>query len=234
MPTQLIAKFIELGYKEMQSDLPEHEMERRLHDNLLGKRLNFTTEQGTKATIQFHSIGQGKASPSTVVTLQVEGIAFNQDPGRLTLDLRYVFYREYGHKFLFNGSGTKFLIASPFVKELGPDNILIEFAAYGNTVDHINRSLSIFADVIRVHQGDRHQKAIEWYNDREKEWEEDPDITLEKPIEDTASFDDPIEHIYATSNDESYIEEYIQYVDDPHGEARKIIDNRNTYAESEL
>ncbi|GAB3310953.1 hypothetical protein [Haloplanus salinarum] len=234
MPTQLIAKLIELAYNETQSDLAHHEIEDRLLDNLLGKNLDFTTEQGEQATILFHSIGRGKESPSTVVTLQVEGIEFNQDAERLTLDLRYIFYQEYGYNFLFSGTSTKFLITSPFVQRLGPANILIEFAIYGNTVNQVNRCLSILAEVIRVHQATRHQTAIEWYDDHENKWEGDPEITLEEPIRETVSIDDPIEYIYESSNDESYIEDYIRYVDNPRGEIRNLIDNRNTYARSEL
>lgn len=92
----------------------------------------------------------------------------------------------------------------------------------------------MFAGVIRVHQGERHQTAIEWYDDRRAEWDGDPDITLEDPIKETASIDDRIEHIYATSNDESYTEDYIRYIDDSHGETRELIDNRNTYAQSKI
>jgi hypothetical protein len=93
MPTQLIAKLIELAYDETQSDLADHEVEDRLLDNLLGKDLDFTTEQGEQATISFHSLGRGEESPSTVVTLQVKGVEFSQDAERLTLDLRYIFIR---------------------------------------------------------------------------------------------------------------------------------------------
>lgn len=234
MPTQLIAKLIELAYNETQSDLAEHEIEDRLLDHLLGKELNFTTEGGTQASVLFHSIGRGTENPSTVVTLQVEGIEFIQDAERLTLDLRYIFYQEYGYNFLFSGPTTKYLITSPFVQRLGPSNILMEFVVYGDTVNQVNRSLSIFADVIRLHQGDRHQAAIEWYDNRKTEWDGDSEITLEEPVRETVSIDDPIEHVYATSNDEAYIEDYIQYIDNPHGETRELIDNRNTYAKSEL
>lgn len=234
MPTQLIAKLIELAYNEAQSELADHEIEDRLLDNLLGKNLDFTTEQGTHGTVQFHSIGQGEKLPSTVVTLQIEGIEFAQDAERLTLDLRYIFYQEYGYGFIFRGPSTKFLITSPFVQKLGPENILVEFTVYGNTVSKVNRCLSIFADVIRTHQETRHQTAIEWYDDRKSEWEDDPEISLQKPIRETISIEDPIEYIYANSNDESYIEDYIKYIDNPHGEMRELIDNRNTYARSEL
>jgi hypothetical protein len=233
MSTNLIAKLIELAYNETQVELADHGVEDRLLDNLLGKSLNFTTEQGTQATVLFHSIGRGVDSPSTVVTLQVEGVEFEQDADRLTLDLRYVFYQEYGYSFLFSNSSTKFLVVSPFVQKLGPTNILIEFAIYGDTVHHVNRCLSIFADVIQSHQSERHQSAIEWY-DHEAEWDGEPEITLEEPIRETASIDDPLEHISATASDESYVEDYIRYLDDIDDETRELVDNRNTYAQSEL
>jgi hypothetical protein len=98
----------------------------------------------------------------------------------------------------------------------------------------VNRCLSILADVIRAHQAARHQTAIEWYEDHDDSWEDDPEISLDEPISETLSIDDPIEYIYASSNDESYIEDYIRYVDNPHGEMRDLIDNRNTYAQSQL
>jgi len=234
MPTQLISKLTELAYNEIQSDLSGHEIEGRLVDNLLGKSLNFTTEQGTEASVKFHSIGRGKKSPSTVVTLKVNGIEFEQDEQRLSLDLRYVFYREYGHDFLFTGTPTKFLVTSPFVQELGPSNFLIEFVIYGNTINHVNRCLSVFADVLKSHQGEVHQTAIEWYDDREDEWEENSGVSLEELISETDPTEDPIEYIYTKSDESSYIEEYIEYIDNSGGEARQTIDSRNTYAESEL
>lgn len=233
MPTQLIAKIIEMAHNELSPELSDHEIEHHLLDNLLGKQLNFTTEEGSQGTVRFHSIGRGEESPSTVVTLQVEGIEFNQEVDRLTLDLRYVFYQKYGYNF-FHGIATKFLITSPFVKKLGPDNILIEFLIYGDTVYQVNRCLSIFADVIRMHQGDRHQTAIEWYDERKEEWGDEYEITLEGPVRDTVSIDNPIELLYATGSDESYIEDYIRYIDNPHGETRESIDNQNTYAKSEI
>lgn len=230
----IIGKIIELAYNEIQSDLAEHEIEDRLLKSLLGKSLNFTTKNGNEGTVSFHSIGQGKKIPSTIVTLQVEGIEFEQSAERLTLDLRYIFYQEYGYNFLFGGSSTKFLTKSPILQKLGPDNFLIEFAIYGNTVSQVNRCLSIFADLIRDHQASRHQTAIEWYDGQKTEWEGDPEITLDEPIREIASFDDPIETIYATTSDESYIEDYIRYIDDPNGEIRELIDNRNTHAQSDL
>jgi hypothetical protein len=234
MPTQLVAKLIELAYNETQSDLADHGIEDRLLHNLLGKDLDFITEQGEQGTILFHSIGRGENSPSTVVTLQVKGVEFNQDAERLTLDLRYIFYQEYGYDFLFNGTSTRSLITSPFVQKLGPKNILIEFVVYGNTVSQVNRCLSILTDVIRVHQAARHQTAIERYNDGKDEWEGDPEISLEEPLRETVSIDHPIEYMFASSDDESYIEDYIRYVDNPHGELRDLIDNRNTHAQSDF
>lgn len=234
MSAQLTAKLMELAYNaynKTQSDLADHEIENRLLDTLLGKDLNFTTKQGTQATVTFHSIGRGKEYPSTVVTLQVEGIEFEQDAERLTLDFRYVFYQEYGRKLALE---TSFLISSPFIQKLGPTNILIEFAIYGNTVNQINRCLSTFADVIRRHQGDRHQTAIDWYDNHKDEWKSDLEINLKKPVREPGSISDPIEQIYATHSDESYIEEYIRYIDDPDSETRKTIDEKNTYAQSKL
>lgn len=233
MVGELIAKLIELAQNEMQSDLAEHEIEDRLLDNLLGKDLNFTTEQGIQANVTFYGIGQGKKNPSTVVTLQVEGIEFEQDADRLTLDLRYVFYQEYGHKFCI-GRPIKFLITSPFVQFLGPENILIRFAVWGNTVHKISRCLPIFANVIREHQSTRHQSAVDLYENKKDDWDGDTEISLEGPIQEPASIEEPIEHIYATSSDENYIEDYIKYIDNTDSETRELIDNRNTFAQSKL
>lgn len=117
---------------------------------------------------------------------------------------------------------------------MGSDNILIKFAVYGNAVGHINRSLSIFADLIRSHQAQRHQTAIDWYNNRKEEWVDDLEIELEAPVEEINPVDKPIEAISEVVSEEVYIKEYIQYVDNPYGDMRELIDNRNTYAQSEI
>ena len=234
MPTQLIAKLIELAHNEFQSDLEEHEIENRLVSNLLDRELDFTTEKGEQGTISFHSIGRGKNRPSTVVTLQAKGIEFEQDEQRLSLDLRYVFYEEYGHDFLINNNLTKFLITSPFVQKLGPSNYLIDFVMYGETIYRVNRCLSVFAGVIQAHQSSIHQTAIDWYDNRKSDWDDDPEISLEKPIRGGDPTEEPLEYLYGRSRDETYIGKYIKYIDNADGEMRELIDNRNTYAESEI
>jgi hypothetical protein len=234
MPTQLLAKLIDVAYNEVQPDISQYEIENQLLDNLLGKSLSFSTKKGTRATIRFHNIGNGKNTPSTTVTLQVKGVEFIQEPERLTLDLRYIFYKEYGHDFLFRQDSIKFLVQSPFIQKLGPENVLIKCAVYGNTVGHINRSLSIFADLIRLHQDQRHQTAIDWYDNRKEDWDGDQEIELEKPIKEVDPIDKPIEALSEFISEEAYIEEYIQYIDNPYGDTRELIDNRNTYAQSQL
>lgn len=238
MPTQLLAKLIDITYKQVQPDVSQHEIESQLLDNLLGKSLNFSTKKGTQATIEFHNIGQGERHPSTTVALQVKGVEFSQEPDRLSLDLRYIFYKQYANDFHLGSEKINFLIQSPFVRKLGPENILIKFAVYGNTVGHINRSLSIFADLIRSHQADLHQTAIDWYDNRKEEWDSNLGVELEKPIENpnhhAPQKDDILEAMYERGREEAYIEEYIDYIHNPHGDAREVIDKRNTYARTEL
>lgn len=232
MATQLFAKLLELAYNEVKSDLDSHEKVDRLIDALLGKNLTFKTDEGEDGEIVVHNIGQGKKKPSTLVTLQIKGIKFYQDPQRLTLDLRYIYYQEYGHAFCF-GTPVKFLLTSPMVRKLGPSNILIEFVLYGDTVSQVNRCLSIFADVVRMHQTDPHQTAIDKY-DNEGSWESSPDIELSEPLREIDPLENPLEHVSQRVNDEVYIKEYIQYIDNPEGEMRRLIDNRNTFAESKM
>lgn len=229
-PTPLIPKLIELAYNEAGPDLTEHEIEERLLDYLLGKELKFSTEKNDSAIIRFHSLGRS-TDGGTVVTLEVEGIEFEQEAERLTLDLRYIYYKQYGHQFCF-GNPTKFLTSSPFVQSFSPQRILIEFAVYGETVHHVNRSLPIFADIIKLHQGERHQTAIDWHENQKDELDNESGVNLEEPIQSSKSADEPIEYLYARSDDESYIEEYINYIDNPRGNIRNIIDNRNTFADS--
>ena len=238
MPTELLAKLIDITYQQVQPDISQHEIENQLLDNLLGKSLNFSTKEGEQATIEFHNIGQGERQPSTTITLQVKGVKFSQEPDRLSLDLRYIFYKQYGYEFLLGSEKINFLIESPFARKLGPDNILIKFAVYGNTVGHINRSLSIFADLIRLHQADLHQTAIDWCDNRKEEWDGNQEVELEKPIE-TPNHRAPqedimLEAMYEKASEESYINEYIQYIHNPHGDTRKLIDKRNTHARTEL
>ena len=213
-------------------------IESQLLDNLLGKCLNFSTKKGEEATIEFHNIGQGERDPSTTVALQVKGVEFSQEPDRLSLDLRYIFYKQYGYDFLLGPEKINFFIESPFVRKIGPDNILIKFAVYGNTVGHINRSLSIFADLIRLHQADLHQTAIDWYDNRKEGWGSNQEIELEKPIENPTHHapqkDTMLESMYEKASEEAYIEKYIQYIHNPHGDTRELIDKRNTHARSEL
>lgn len=232
MASQIIAKLIELAYNGVQSDLADHEIEDRLIDELVGKSLDFTTEQGDKGTILFHSIGQGKHQPSTVVCLQVTGIEFQQEPKRLSRDMSYIFYKAFGEEFLHNG--TKFLITTPAVQKLGPSNILIEFVMFGNTIHQINRCLAIFAEVIRKHQSELHLSAINMYDHTGSDSGDGLDVSLEEPIDHSVSQDTPMEYLSAVSSEEVYIEEYIRYIDGEDREFRGMIDNRNTFAESEF
>ena len=233
MPSQLLAKLIELAYDETRPNLDEHEKIDRLHEALLGKDLDFTTDQGAQGNISFHNIGQGKRAPSTLITLQSKGIEFTQDTQQLTLDIRYLFYHQYGHQFFFTSS-TKFLITLPIIRKLGPRNILIEFLIYGDTFSRVNRCLSIFADIIRLHQADRHQKAIECYNSNEYEWDGGPKINLSGPIKETDSVNNPFEYMSSKTDDEVYIKEYVKYIRDPEGSIRETFDNRSTFAESQM
>lgn len=232
MASQIIAKLIELAYNVVQSDLADHEIEDRLIGELVGKSLDFTTEQGEEGTILFHSIGQGKHQPSTVVCLQAKGVEFQQEPGRLSHDMSYIFYKAFGEEFLHNG--TKFLITTPAVQTLGPSNILIEFVMFGNTIHQINRCLAIFAEVIRKHQSELHQTAIDMYDQAGNEWDDSPDISLEDPIDNSITQETPMEYLSTISSEEVYIEEYIKYIDGEDKEFREMIDNRNTFAESEF
>lgn len=232
MVTQLFAKLLEVAYNEVKSDLDSHEKVDRLIDALLGKNLTFTTSQGEKGNITIHNIGKGKKTPSTLVTLQVKGINFDQDPQRLTLDLRYIFYQEFGCSFFF-GTPVKFLITSPMVRKLGPSNILIEFVLYGDTISQVNRCLSIFANVVRMHQTDPHQTAMDKY-DNESGWDDEPEVELSEPLSKIDPLENPLEHVSQRVDDEVYIKEYIQYIDNPEGDLRRLIDNRNTFAESKI
>lgn len=231
MSSQLIAKLVEITYSSLKPDLSGYEAENRLIEHLIEKELKFTTRDG-EGQISFQNIGQGTESPSTVVTLQVKGIEFNQDFQRLTLDMRYIFYQQYGHKMLFSGTMTKFLRTSPFVQKLGPENILIEFVMHGDTIYWVNRCLPIFADVVKHHKRELHQTAIDWYDNREAEWEDSVEVSLDAPVGKEVSLDDPIEMMSKTADDRSYIEKYIKYIDEPHGDTRRVIDNRNTHASS--
>jgi hypothetical protein len=231
MSTQLIAKLIEITYSSLKPDLSGYEAEDRLREHLIEKELKFTTEDG-EGRVSFQNIGQGTESPSTVVTLQVKGVEFNQDSRRLTLDMRYVFYQQHGYEMLFSGTTTKFLRTSPFVQKLGPENILIEFVMHGDTVYWVNRCLPIFADVIRHHKSELHQTAVDWYDNREDEWGESVEVSLDTPVNEEVSIDDPIEMISKTADDKSYIEKYIKYLGEPYGDTRRVIDNRNTHASS--
>lgn len=228
MPDKTFATLIDKIHETIQPDLNEHEIEDRLLDRLMGKKLNFSTTAENQAVIKFHNIARGKKSPSTMVTLQVEGVEFDQNPERLTLDLRYVFYQQYKN----SGLTDKFLITSPFVQELGPENILIKFGIYGNTVFQVNRCLSIFADVVKAHQDDRHQTAIAYYNEQGEEWGSDPDISIDHPI--TPRDYGVVGILFNKIQDESYIEDYIRYINDHDGNFRETIDNKNTWAESML
>lgn len=232
MATQLIAKLIDITYNSLKPDLSGYELEDRLIKQLLGRKLTFTTEQGEEGQITFQNLGKGTESPSTVVTLQVEGIELNQDEQRLTLDMRYVFYQQYGHEMLFSGSTTKFLRTSPFVQKLGPENILIEFVMHGDTIYWVNRCLPIFADVVQYHQSELHQTAIDWYDNRRETEGDSVEVSLDEPVKREVSLDDPLEFISKVADDESYIEKYVKYIDEPYGETRTMIDSRNTHASS--
>lgn len=234
MPTRVLAKLLELTYKEMKADVPEHEIEDRLLDNLLGKSLQFTTEQGQQGCIQFHSIGRGKRSPSTVISLQISGVNFEQGNLRLSLDLRYIYYKEFGHRFMFHGSPSKFLVTSPAVQKLGPNNVLVEFVVYGNTVHQVNRSLEIFAEVVRCHQDQLHQTAIEHCDQYDSTSGDKSCVSFKQSLSGDSLARDSIDLIEKVYSDESYIEEYIGYVNNPKGELRRVMDQRNTYADSEL
>lgn len=231
MPTQLLAKLLEITYNEVQTDLKEHEKEDRLVDNLLGKSLSFSTKESDNGMIEFHSIGAGKREPSSVVTLQVRGTEFDQDSTRLTRDLRYIYYKTHGYAF-FSGTPTNFLVTPPLVKKLGSSNILIEFVIYGDSIYRVNRCLAIFAKVIKKHQGDLHQTAIEQYDNDEVDADGDSNISLEEPISEEISEDNFIEYTLTATDDEVYIKEYAKYLDDE--SFREIIDDRSTFAESKL
>jgi hypothetical protein len=88
--------------------------------------------------------------------------------------------------------------------------------------------------LIRLHQDQRHQTAIDWYDNRKEDWDGDQEIELEKPIKEVDPIDKPIEALSEFISEEAYIEEYIQYIDNPYGDTRELIDNRNTYAQSQL
>ena len=231
MPSPLFAKLIEITYKAVQADLKDHEIEDRLVDSLLGKSLNFTTEGDSKGTVSFHSIGKGSKNPSSIITLQVEGIEFEQKSTRVTEDLRYIYYNTHGYTFFF-GSPTEFLVTSPFVRKLGPSNILIEFVIYGNTIHQVNRCLTIFAEVIKKYQGELHQTAIEQYENGEIELDDDSSVSLEEPLSEEISQDNPMEFVRTRVDDEVYIKEYAKYLDDDG--FRDMLNNRNTFAESKL
>jgi hypothetical protein len=230
MESVAIAKLIEASYQGLKSNLDTHEVEDRLINKLLGKELNFTTGQGNKGVIRFQSLGLGKRDPSTAVTLQAEGVEFEQDKRRLTLDLRYVFYQELGHASSVSDSAG-FLISSPIAQKLGPSNILIKFIGYGNTIYRTARFLPIFAGVLRKHQAELHQTAIEVCD--EKKWEADPDIELSAPVSEQSTPDKPWDFMMKRADDISYIREYINYIHN-HGEIREWIDNRNTNAQSKV
>ncbi|WP_144050391.1 hypothetical protein [Halorubrum persicum] len=161
----------------LHKSVSEHQKEDRLVDNLLGKSLSFTTEDGDKGTIEFHSIGAGGRNPSSVVTLQIKGIDFDQDHNRLTRDLRYIYYKTHGYPFFF-GTPTKFLVTLPLVQKLGDSNILLEFAIYGDTIHRVNRCLAVFAEVIKKHQGKLHQTAIKKYNSNKINIDSDTEVSI--------------------------------------------------------
>lgn len=232
MYSQVLTKLIEITFNVVQDDISGHEVEDRLVDNLLGKELEFTTQDGSEGVISFHSIGRGSKVPSSVVTLQVKGIEFDQEPSRLSHDLRYIYYKTHGHSF-FVGSPTEFLVTSPFVRKLGPSNILIEFVIYGDTIHQVNRCLAVFAKVIKKHQSSLHQTTIERYKNGNTEFDDDSDVSLEEPLSNQTPSDDPLEITFTIAGDEVYIEEYTKYLDN-YDEFQTLIDNRNTFAESKL
>lgn len=231
MPSQLLAKLIEIAHNAVQADLKSHEVEDRLVDNLLGKSLDFTTEEDQKGTISFHSIGRGSKNPSSIITLQVEGIEFDQESSRLTRDLRYIYYDTHGHTYYF-GSPMEFLVTSPIVQKLGPSNILIEFVIYGDTIHQVNRGLSVFAEVIKKHQSKLHQTAIEQYENGKIELEGDSCVSIEEPLSNEITQNSPLKYIRAIADDEVYIKEYAKYLDE--NSFRDMLNNRNTFAESKL
>jgi len=233
MATSILAKLIELAYDQSQADLPPYEIENRLIDSLLGKSLEFSVDENQIAEISFHGIGRGSERPSTVVSLQVQGVDFEQSTDRLTLDFRYIFYNLFGHDYLF--SNVEFLVTSPTVQKLGEDNILIEFVLYGETVYQVNRSLETFAKLIKTHQSELHQTAIRIYEDHSQEYQSgNYEIRLEEPISSNVPAGKPLHYIRESASDEYYIEEYIEYIDDPEDSNRELIDNRNTFASREL
>jgi len=233
MVSEIAAKLIEITADEVRPDLAGHEIEDRLLNHLLGKRLQFTTAQGTEGGISFHSLGRGQKDVTSAVSLQVEGIEFDQQAPRLQLDLRYIYYTEYGHP-LFLGTPVKFLVTSPIVQKLGPSNILIEFVVYGNTVHRVNRCLNIFAKVIKQHQSDLHQRAISEYNETAIDTSDDVEISLDGPISGDATPPDYMEISANEISDEHYIKQYIDYLRDTNGGFRQTVDSKNTYASSKL
>ena len=233
MVSEIAAKLIEITADEVRQDLAGHEIEDRLLNHLLGKRLQFTTAQGTEGAISFHSLGRGQKEATSVVSLQVEGVEFDQQAPRRQLDLRYIYYTEYGHS-LFFGTSVKFLVTSPIVQKLGPSNILIEFVIYGNAVHRVNRCLNIFAKVIKQHQSSLHQTAISEYDETAVDTNDDVDISLDRPISVDANPPDYMGILLNKISDEKYITEYIHYLNDTNDGFRQVVDNRNTYASSKL
>ena len=227
MVSEIAAKLIEITADKVQQDLAGHEIEDRLLRHLLGKRLQFTTSQGTEGAISFHSLGRGQKEPTSVVSLQVEGVEFDQQAPRLQLDLRYIYYTEYGLS-LSSGKSVKFLVTSPIVQKLGPSNILIEFVMYGNTVHRVNRCLNIFTKVIKQHQSSLHQTAISEYDETTIDPNDDVDISLDRPISAEANPPDYMKILANKTSDEQYIEEYIDYLKGTNDGFRQTVDNRNT------
>lgn len=231
MIPDLFLRIFDYVLKAGQPELEEYQIEDRLIDNLLDKELEFTVEGHGQATIKFHSLGAGKKRPSTVVTTHIEGVEFDRDSQGLTLDFRYIFYKAFGHDFMF-GHPVKFLISPPTVRKLGPDSILVECVIYGDTIHQVNRCLEIFAEVVRRHQHELHQTAIEKYKEIGR-WTDSTEFSLNESITIPPSTADSIDVIHAVTRDESYIEEYIKYMSN-YGEVRRTIDNRNTFAISEM
>jgi hypothetical protein len=134
---------------------------------------------------------------------------------------------------MFTAPPTEFLITSPVVQKLGPENILVKFAIYGETPYQVNRCLEVFAEVVRKHQGELHQAAVSKFEDSDFENGE-REVSLDGAISSSLSTDGPIKYIQASVNDERYINDYIAYLSVPSGETRRVIDNQNTFASSKF